>query len=80
MSDTLQPSWTVACQAPLGDSPGKNTRVGCHFLLQFEPIEVDTVVIMGLSFIAFLCEILYLQDAMLSYLDFSFVLLKYILP
>ena len=27
-------SWTVACQAPLWDSPGKNTGVGCYFLLQ----------------------------------------------
>ena len=28
-------SWTVAHQAPLSmDSPGKNTGVGCHFLLQ----------------------------------------------
>ena len=28
--------WTVACQAPLsmGDSPGRNTGVGCHVLLQ----------------------------------------------
>ena len=27
--------WTAAHQAPLSmDSPGKNTRVGCHFLLQ----------------------------------------------
>ena len=28
--------WTVARQAPLvhGDSPGKNTGVGCHALLQ----------------------------------------------
>ena len=27
--------WTVACQAPLSmDSPGKNTGVGCHALLQ----------------------------------------------
>ena len=27
--------WTVAHQAPLSmDSSGKNTRVGCHFLLQ----------------------------------------------
>ena len=27
--------WTVAHQAPLSrDSPGKNTGVGCHFLLQ----------------------------------------------
>ena len=27
--------WTVACQAPLSmDFPGKNTGVGCHFLLQ----------------------------------------------
>ena len=28
-------SWTVAHQAPLSmDFPGKNTGVGCHFLLQ----------------------------------------------
>ena len=27
-------SWTVACQLPLGDSPDKNTGVGCHDLLQ----------------------------------------------
>ena len=26
--------WTIACQAPLRDSPGKNTEVGCCFLLQ----------------------------------------------
>ena len=26
--------WTIAHQAPLWDSPGKNTGVGCHFLLQ----------------------------------------------
>ena len=27
--------WTVACQAPLSmNSPGKDTGVGCHFLLQ----------------------------------------------
>ena len=26
--------WTVACQTPLWDLPGKNTGVGCHFLLQ----------------------------------------------
>ena len=28
--------WTVVCQVPLvhGDSPGKNTGVGCHALLQ----------------------------------------------
>ena len=27
--------WTIACQAPLSrDSPGKNTGVGCHALLQ----------------------------------------------
>ena len=27
--------WTEACQAPLFmDSPGKNTGMGCHFLLQ----------------------------------------------
>ena len=28
--------WTITCQAPLvhGDSPGKNSGVGCHALLQ----------------------------------------------
>ena len=27
--------WTVACQDPLSwDSPGKNTEMGCHALLQ----------------------------------------------
>ena len=26
--------WPIAHQAPLWDSPGKNTGVGCHFLLQ----------------------------------------------
>ena len=26
--------WTVACQAPLWDSPGINTGMGCHFFLQ----------------------------------------------
>ena len=27
--------WTVACQAPLSmEFPGKNTGVGCHFILQ----------------------------------------------
>ena len=26
--------WTAAHQAPHWDSPGKNTGVGCHFLLQ----------------------------------------------
>ena len=26
--------WTVACQAPLWDSPGKNTGLGCYALLQ----------------------------------------------
>ena len=33
--DSLATPWTVALQAPLSrDSPGKNTGVGCHFLLQ----------------------------------------------
>ena len=31
---TLATPRTIACQAPLWDSPGKNTGVGCHFLLQ----------------------------------------------
>ena len=36
MSDSFATPWTVAHQAPLcpWDSPGKNTGVGCHFLLQ----------------------------------------------
>ena len=35
MSDSFATPWTVAHQAPLSmDSPGKNTGVGCHFLLQ----------------------------------------------
>ena len=34
MFDSVTP-WTAAFQAPLSmDSPGKNTGVGCHFLLQ----------------------------------------------
>ena len=34
VSDSATP-WTVARQAPLSwDFPGKNTGVGCHFLLQ----------------------------------------------
>ena len=33
MSDPVT-LWTVACKAPLQISPGKNTGVGCHFLLQ----------------------------------------------
>ena len=32
---TLVTPWTVACQTPLSmGSPGKNTGVGCRFLLQ----------------------------------------------
>ena len=26
--------WTVACEAPPWDFPGRNTRLGCHFLLR----------------------------------------------
>ena len=29
----LTTPWTAACQAPW-DSPGENTGMGCHFLLQ----------------------------------------------
>ena len=33
--DSFVTQWTVSCQAPLSmESPGKNTGVGCHFLLQ----------------------------------------------
>ena len=31
--DTFSTPWTVACQGPLWDFPGKNTGVGCRFLL-----------------------------------------------
>ena len=35
VSDSFVTPWTVTHQAPLSwDFPGKNTRVGCHFLLQ----------------------------------------------
>ena len=36
VSDSLRPPWTIACQAPWTPwhFPSKNTRVGCHFLLQ----------------------------------------------
>ena len=35
MSDSLVTSWTVACRLLCPwDPPGKNTGVGCHFLLQ----------------------------------------------
>ena len=30
-------SLTIVCQAPLWDSPGKNTGVDCHALLQGSP-------------------------------------------
>ena len=34
-SQGMLASWTVACQVPLSMGfPGKNTGVGCHFLLQ----------------------------------------------
>ena len=33
MSDSVT-TWTIACFSVHGDSPGKNTRVGCHALLQ----------------------------------------------
>ena len=35
MSDFFVTPWTVVCQALLSMGfPGKNARVGCHFLLQ----------------------------------------------
>ena len=34
--------WTVAGQAPLSvEFPGKNTGVGCHFLLQENELEME---------------------------------------
>ena len=54
VSDSAIP-WTVACQYPLSmDSSGKNTGVGCHFLLQgIFPTQ-------GLNFSLLLCrQILY---------------------
>ena len=34
LAQLLATPWTAACQASLWDFPGKNTGVGCHFLLQ----------------------------------------------
>ena len=34
VSDSFATQWAVACQASQWDFTGKNTRVGCHFLLQ----------------------------------------------
>ena len=34
MFDSFATPWTVTHQAPLWNFPGKNTGVGCHFLLQ----------------------------------------------
>ena len=35
ISDSFASLWTVACQSPVSwDFSGKNTGVGCHFLLQ----------------------------------------------
>ena len=40
---TLVTPWTVACQAPLSrDFPGKNTGVGCHFLLRGNLLDPQT--------------------------------------
>ena len=37
--------WTAAHQAPLSrDSPGKNTGVGCHFLLQCMKVRSESEV------------------------------------
>ena len=41
----LGTSWTMGHQAPLSwDSPGKNTRVGCHFLLQCMKVKRESEV------------------------------------
>ena len=42
VSDSVSP-WTVVCQA-LWDSPGKNTGVGCHFLLQCVKVKSESKV------------------------------------
>ena len=34
LSDSFAAPWTAAHQAPPWDSPGENTGVGCHALLQ----------------------------------------------
>ena len=52
--------WTVPLQAPCpGDSPGKNTGVGCHFLLQgdlpnpgSEPVSLMSPALAGKFFTA----------------------------
>ena len=44
MSDSATP-WTAAHQAPRPwDSPGKNTGVGCHFLLQCMKVKSESEV------------------------------------
>ena len=51
---------TVVCQAPLihGDFPGKNTGVGCHFLLQgiFLTKEQNLCLLQFLHWQAILCH------------------------
>ena len=41
---TLVTPWTVACRLLCPwDFPGKNTRVGCHFLLQFLVLHIGSI-------------------------------------
>ena len=53
MSDSVQPHRRQPTRLPHPwDSPGKNTRVGCHFLLQFRKVKSE-------SEVAQLCTTLY---------------------
>ena len=53
MLDSLQPDWTVALQAPLSVGfLGKNTGMGCHFLLQVSSQSRDWTLISCISCIA----------------------------
>ena len=41
MSDSVRPHWRQPTKFPRPwDSPGKNTGVGCHFLLQYMKVEL----------------------------------------
>ena len=45
MSDSVRPHWRQPTRLPRPwDSPGKNTRVGCHFLLQCMKVKSEKVV------------------------------------
>ena len=56
MSDSVRPHRRQPTRLPHPwDSPGKNTGVGCHFLLQFN-LSSQRVFLKLLEFDAFTCE------------------------